>query len=333
MKIRLNRDKLIWGVQLFSLFTSLYFDGLNNFLPLAFLIVSGTTIFSNYVLQQVQKYYHTKQLIHINHLIQAMVLCGISGITYTIFQLKFELPTLDFSIYVLQFSFSILLIVYYWHERNKAYTQQIEKWLEREKELLIDQKIKEFESLYKPHFLFNSLNTIYALQLFNPEKAQKSTLLLSDYLRVVLEKRNQKFHTIQEEFNHLERYLELEKVRFEERLTVHTPNISEYATCLIPVFITQPLIENAIRFGLDSTQENVIVSVDLSAKQGYLIITITNPYTPKQAALNQTGFGLKSIQERLYLIYQQRDLIQINATQTTFEVHLSIPKQDRNHVN
>jgi len=179
----------------------------------------------------------------------------------------------------------------------------------------------------QPHFLFNSLNSINALIGSRSEDARKMIQQLSDFLRGTLKKDDRQFVNLEDELKHLQLYLDIEKVRFGHRLS-HVFNIDEEALAFgLPPLILQPIIENAIKFGLYDTVEHVEIKMNASVENNYLIITVQNPFDPKtSSASGGTGFGLKSVKRRLYLIYARIDLLQTNVTENLFTAVLTIPK-------
>ena len=100
-----------------------------------------------------------------------------------------------------------------------------------------------------PHFLYNALNTIASVCRENPDRARELLLVLADYYRQTLE--NKRFMlNLHTELYHVKNYLELEKARFEEKLQIEIL-VPEDLHCMVPSFILQPLVENAIRYGAD----------------------------------------------------------------------------------
>lgn len=132
---------------------------------------------------------------------------------------------------------------------------------------------------------------------------------------------------IQEELEYLENYLAIESVRFGDRLNVIFDNKSE-ARATMPPFLLQPILENAIKFGLYGNTGNVSISVNIDTKDDILRFTITNPYDNESSAPKGTGFGIKGIQRRLFLLYARNDLLELKKEETTFTTILKIPQQD-----
>lgn len=181
----------------------------------------------------------------------------------------------------------------------------------------------------QPHFLFNSLNSISALIGSRPEEARKMIQQLSDFLRGTLKKEEQSFVSLDEELQHLSLYLDIEKVRFGHRLQTDI-RISEAAkSATIPALLLQPLVENAIKFGLYDTLDEVLICIDARMDGNNLFIAVSNPFDVATAQPRSgTGFGLSSISRRLYLLYGRQDLLQTKAEADFFTSTLLIPQQN-----
>jgi two-component system LytT family sensor kinase len=204
---------------------------------------------------------------------------------------------------------------------QKEWESRIVKAEQLQKEAELDQIRQQLQ----PHFLFNSLNSINALVGFNPEAARKMTQQLSDFLRGTL-KREDPFIALKEELNHLTLYLEIEKVRFGDRLKVEIVAEPDFLSFRIPAMILQPLVENAIKFGLYGSLEEVFIKIRAKGENGNLLISVQNPLEKKtNPASKGTGFGLMSVKRRLQLLYNRSDLLSISESEQLFTCTLKIP--------
>lgn len=179
----------------------------------------------------------------------------------------------------------------------------------------------------QPHFLFNSLNSISALAGSRPQEARKMIQQLSEFLRGTLKKDDKQLVRLEEELNHLSLYLEIEKVRFGHRL--HTEiKCGNTHDLLLPPLLVQPLVENAIKFGLYDTTEVVDIVIEATEDENKnLHIRITNPFDPLTANPQKgAGFGLSSVQRRLYLLYARNDLLQTTYKDNIFTTTVIIPQ-------
>jgi two-component system LytT family sensor kinase len=192
--------------------------------------------------------------------------------------------------------------------------------------LLKDAELYKLRQQLQPHFLYNSLNSINALTMMDPTKAQEMIGKLSDFLRSSVKREAQDLIPLDEELLYIEAYLSIESVRFGDRL--HVKFDKEYTDdTKIPPFLLQPMLENAIKFGLYGNTGSVTITVNISLNDQMLLITITNPYDNDTTMPKGTGFGLKAIQRRLYLLYARNDLLETSQLDNIFTTTLKIPLQ------
>jgi two-component system LytT family sensor kinase len=211
------------------------------------------------------------------------------------------------------------------------YTLQEQQEANRRKEeaeqMTKDAELLKLRQQMQPHFLFNSLNSISALAGSQPEKARHMIQQLSDFLRGTLKRDEQLWVTLEEELRHLQLYLDIEKVRFGQRLQTDIRIGEETGNMRIPSLLLQPIVENAIKFGLYDTTGEVMISIIATGQNDQLHITISNPFDEETAVSTQgTGFGLVSIQRRLFLLFARHDLLHTSKTGTTFITSLLIPQ-------
>ncbi|MDP4285338.1 MAG: histidine kinase [Bacteroidota bacterium] len=179
----------------------------------------------------------------------------------------------------------------------------------------------------QPHFLFNSLNSISALTGSNPEKARHMIHQLSDFLRGTLKKDEQQWNTLEEELQYLQLYLEIEKVRFGHRLQTEIVYNENMLRFKLPVLLLQPVVENAIKFGLYDTTDEVLIRIEATEEHRNLKIVVKNPYDPETSQpMKGTGFGLSSIKRRLFLLFARHDLLFTNKDNKYFITTILIPQ-------
>ncbi|MEP6926688.1 MAG: histidine kinase [Ginsengibacter sp.] len=179
----------------------------------------------------------------------------------------------------------------------------------------------------QPHFLFNSLNSISALTGSQPEKARHMIQQLSDFLRGTLKKDDQQWNTMEEEIQYLRLYLDIEKVRFGHRLQTEIILNDVVLSCKLPALLLQPLVENAIKFGLYDTTGDVLITLKAAQENNYLKIMIQNPFDPETSQpLKGTGFGLSSVQRRLFLLFARHDLLNTQKNEGHFITTILIPQ-------
>lgn len=199
-------------------------------------------------------------------------------------------------------TFSLILIY------SLLMNEQIQKSAEKDKELLkkeielIESKNAIFLSQIQPHFLYNSLTSIYSLCESNPEKAKLAIVDFSKYLRANLDSLNQKeLISFNEELNHIKAYLRLEKLRYDDDLDiVYEINVNDF---LLPVLTVQPLVENAINHGICNTKNGGIIYIKTSETEDYYEIKVIDKgagfnenelYDP-----NRSHTGIDNVRSRL----------------------------------
>lgn len=209
------------------------------------------------------------------------------------------------------------------------YTSQDQKETDRRRaeadQLVKDAELNNLRQQLQPHFLFNSLNSINALVVTQPQKARTMIQQLSEFLRGTLKKDPKDWIALEDELQHLQLYLEIEKVRFGHRLSVAVQN--ETIGAKLPVMLLQPVVENAIKFGLYDTTEAITISIEAAQTDGWLLLKVTNPFDAETSSPKKgTGFGLASVQRRLYLQFARADLLQTATQKNIFITTIKIPQ-------
>ena len=188
-----------------------------------------------------------------------------------------------------------------------------------------DAELAQLRQQLQPHFLFNSLNSIHALVLASPQRAREMVLLLSDFLRGTLRSEGQSWINLSDELKYLSMYFDIERVRFGHRLLVEMEVAPEVESLKIPPLLVQPLVENAIKYGLYGTLGEVTIRVSCKKEENYLLITVQNPFDSQDSGPEGIGFGLSSIERRLFLIFGRTDLLHKSAENNLFQVQLKLP--------
>jgi two-component system, LytTR family, sensor kinase len=225
---------------------------------------------------------------------------------------------------------TVLSLLWYSQRDQQADTQRKED-LER---LAREAELNKLRQQLQPHFLFNSLNSISALTGSQPEKARHMIQQLSDFLRGTLKKEEQQWTTFEEELQYLQLYLDIEKVRFGYRLQTNIETQDGTMQMRLPSMLLQPLVENAIKFGLYDTIGEVTIFISAKNVNGLLQVSVQNPFDEStSASVKGTGFGLASIRRRLFLLFARHDLLQIKKEAQQFITIISIPQQHESNYN
>ncbi|MGZ8556735.1 MAG: sensor histidine kinase [Chitinophagaceae bacterium] len=208
----------------------------------------------------------------------------------------------------------------------QEYQKNEERKTDAEK-LAKDAELFKLRQQLQPHFLFNSLNSINALIGNRPEEARKMVQQLSDFLRGTIKKEETQWVNLEEELQYLQLYLDIEKVRFGNRLATIIDISKATQPMKLPALILQPVVENAIKFGLYDTTGETIIRMETSVSGNELIIKVSNHFDPETSSPKQgTGFGLKSVQRRLYLLFARNDLLVTEAKDNIFTTVVKIPQ-------
>ena len=188
-----------------------------------------------------------------------------------------------------------------------------------------DAELAQLRQQLQPHFLFNSLNSIHALVLASPQRAREMVLLLSDFLRGTLRSEGQSWISLTDELKYLSMYLDIERVRFGHRLSVDMVVAQEVESHKIPPLLVQPLVENAIKYGLYGTLGEVSIRIRCKKEGNYILVDVQNPFDFQDSGPEGIGFGLSSVERRLFLIFGRTDLLQKSTANGLFEVQLKLP--------
>ena len=184
-----------------------------------------------------------------------------------------------------------------------------------------DQELRFLKTQIHPHFLFNSLNTIYGFALKKKDEAPEMILKLSNLLDYILYQIEKPQVLLMDEVNHLLDYVSLEKMRFHDTLTVETNiNVANHTIQIAPMLLI-PFVENAFKHG-DIINGSLNVLIDLKTEDDMLFFTIKNSCL-KEHSKNK-GIGLENITKRLEMQYPNSHTLVTNQAANTFKVALTI---------
>lgn len=172
-------------------------------------------------------------------------------------------------------------------------------------------QLNNLSSQLNPHFFFNSLNNIKFLVLENPSSARRAIDLLCDLLRNSLYNKTDKLIPLKDEMNLVNDYLELEKLRFEERLQTKILIDPLLSGLLIPPLSVQCVVENAVKHGISKKKEGGLIEIEIKRESDFLKIAVQNPGTLNSQ--DKAGLGIKNLTERLLLQYNGKASFAIEA--------------------
>jgi Putative regulator of cell autolysis len=204
--------------------------------------------------------------------------------------------------------------------RQQASSKEREKNLVKEK---LETELKFLRNQTNPHFLFNTLNNIYALARKKSEKTPEVVMKLSELLSFMLYESGKDIITISEEIKMIEDYIDLQKIRYSDRLSVvFNRKIDNEAQPIAPLLVL-PLVENAFKHGVSETRFDSFVNIDLHLKEGQLAFCIKNTIENGHAKSANSKIGLTNIKRQLELMYKDHTM-QIQEDGETFNVNITI---------
>jgi len=178
---------------------------------------------------------------------------------------------------------------------------------------LVKARLQALKSQLQPHFLFNTLNSISALMLTDVEAADRMITRLGDLLRISLETAGTQMTTLSRELEFVNCYVEIEKVRFEERLKVSIDVAPETLDASVPHLLLQPLVDNAIKHGISRLVAGGEIRISATADDADLHLEVRDngPGVREVAPFPSNGVGLRITRERLETIYGQHQSVEL----------------------
>jgi signal transduction histidine kinase len=193
---------------------------------------------------------------------------------------------------------------------------------------LVEAQLKTLQAELHPHFLFNTLHAISTLVHTNPESADRMISRLSDLLRLTFDGSGAAAVSLQEELEFLQKYLEIEQIRFQDRLSVHYDVDAETLDAEVPRLILQPLVENAIKHGVSPRSGQGLIQITSRIRDGSLWIEIRDNGVglsgPALSRLN-AGVGLSNTRARLECLYGTGQRLEFAEGSDGLAVQIRIP--------
>jgi two-component system sensor histidine kinase AlgZ len=187
-------------------------------------------------------------------------------------------------------------------------------------------ELRALRAQIDPHFLFNSLNSISALTVSDPQGARRMCLLLAEFLRSSLVLGAKKEIPVSDELRLVESFLDIEKVRYGNRLSVVRNVDPNCNGCLVPPLLIQPLVENAIRHGIAPLVDGGTIRMDVQREGTQLEIVLENPVDSGGAtAKDGAGVGLENVRSRLAKLFANEARMDVSHENSRFQVRLRFP--------
>jgi two-component system, LytTR family, sensor kinase len=184
-------------------------------------------------------------------------------------------------------------------------------------------ELQSLQAKINPHFLYNALNSIASLATSDAKKTEQMALGLSDFFKYSINREQKQFNALSEELNAIRTYLEIEKVRYGDRLNFEIECPEELLNVQIPQLLIQPLVENAIKHGLSKITEKGLIRIIVSKEEKQLKIRIydNGPAFPEGPL---SGYGIQNTQERITLLYGGKASINWHNGDEKF-IEISLP--------
>jgi two-component system LytT family sensor kinase len=200
-----------------------------------------------------------------------------------------------------------MVLVYRRYRKREVEAAQLEKGF-------VEAQNQALRMQLQPHFLFNTLNSISALVHLNPDTADQMITKLADLLRISLEQSGQQEVPLSMETLYLERYLAIERIRFQDRLTVAFDIPESLRRARVPSFVLQPLVENAIKHGVNARSTGGHIAVRARAQDGQLCLEVEDDgpgfITPTRPG---GGIGTANTRRRLQLLYGEKQSFELQS--------------------
>lgn len=225
--------------------------------------------------------------------------------SYVIYQqeatryLKYVIAQSIYLTCIIGFVYSLLS---YLDIERKRKLQEKELELSRLRELKSKAELDALHSKVNPHFLYNSLNSIADLSITDGRKARKMTIALADLFRYSINYSNNNFSPVKDEVEMSEVYLQIEKIRFEDQLNYTIETDRELDHFLVPRFVMQPLVENAVKHGLKATGKMTEIVLQVKKEGEELVINVIDSGPPFPNEMNP-GYGVKSVYDKMDLLF------------------------------
>lgn len=231
---------------------------------------------------------------------------------------------------VISLNFIVFLAIAIKQLKRAFLIQQEKNELEKTK-LNTELKLKEAElKLLKaqihPHFLFNTLNNLYGLTLEKSDEAPNLVLRLSEILDYILYRCNEKTVLLSEEIHNLKNYIEIEKIRYSDKLKLEVSFPDNTNNFNIAPLIILPFVENAFKHGVSKYPGMASVKIKTTLAENNLIFNIKNTKNPiiEKEENDSKGIGLNNVKKRLNLMYPGKYILSINNESETFSVNLTL---------
>lgn len=200
-----------------------------------------------------------------------------------------------------------------------------QQWMKEKEKHYLETELKFLRSQIHPHFFFNTLNNIYSLTLKKSDEAPGVILKLSDLMSYMLYESNVPQVPLSKEIDYLQNYLDVEQLRFGQRLSVSFTREGFRNDVNIPPMILILFLENSFKHGVKNNISKIHINISLAVDKEFLYFKVDNPVTEDEAPAECKGIGLKNVRRRLDLLYGDNYTLDIQVHEGIFSVSLKMP--------
>ncbi len=264
------------------------------------------------------------------YLIYGLLAILLINACYGLHELTFEvlLPLLPTEYYMVSFTdYQVLITIFLIYLVLTTLLKLSKSWyqLQRVEKEKLSIELNSLKSQVNPHFLFNSLNSIYSLALSRSDQTAETVLELSNLLRYMLYEVGDDTVELSKELEMLENYIELQKLRVDQGVEISFNVLGDPSEIEIAPLLFFPLVENSFKHGVKGVSNAAYVDIQLDLSQGIEFTVKNNKGQVDDMEQGKYGgIGLENVKRRLALIYSKRYDFQVTETETDFEVKLTI---------
>jgi len=196
---------------------------------------------------------------------------------------------------------------------------------------ITEARLQALQARIRPHFLFNSINAVLSQMRTDPRRAETALEDLADLFRVLM-RDNRQLAPLANEVELCRHYLDLEKLRLGDRLSIdwHIDNMPKDA--MVPPLVLQPLLENAVYHGIEPSSAPGVIAINIFLSRGEVHAILRNPYQPGPGRGGGNKMALANIRERLALHFDAEASLENRLTRDSYEVHIRMPYRTKHQM-
>lgn len=218
-------------------------------------------------------------------------------------------------LYVLGFVTAIKLVIDWAIEKRRNETLA---------KLQLSTELKYLKTQIQPHFFFNTLNNLYALTLSKSEEAPRLVIKLSDMMQYVLYEVNESKASLLQEINHINNYIDIERLRFKDRIESEMDITGDIEDVQVPPLLFLAFIENCFKHGLNEN-EKMTIKMSFEVIKNHLEFNLKNNFNRNAIQKSKHGIGIDNAKRRLNLLFSNDFVLETTIVENTYNLFLKIP--------